>query len=171
MSVSDIQIDNQLYSKESYDFPVVLIGQEKRKESKLLSFNISIDTLLENTDENALIVLEFVLHTWRSRKDSPNVTGKDYFCVTLQCYITTYIFFPGVKSVSVYVNPISCYVEDTYITKIMEYFKILIPNKLVLWPTRKNRTKIHMPPGSVSTDCDTFVLVYIYVIFRFAYQN
>lgn len=76
LSVSDMQIDNQLYSKESYDFPVVFIGQEKRNEKKLLSFNVSIDSLLKDADENALWVLEFVLHTWRSRKDSPNVTGK-----------------------------------------------------------------------------------------------
>lgn len=82
VSVSDMQIDNQLYSKESYDFPVVLIGQAKRKEKKLLSFNVSIDSLLEDTDENALWMLELVLHTWRSRKDFTNITGTSYFCVT-----------------------------------------------------------------------------------------
>lgn len=74
-----MQFDNQLYSKESYDFPVALIGQEKRKESKLMSLNVSIDSLLADTDENALLNMEFVLQTWRSQKDFSPVTGKLQF--------------------------------------------------------------------------------------------
>lgn len=53
------------------------------------------------------------------------------------------------KSVKVAINPISCYIEDTYITKIMDYLKILMPNKLVLWPTGKPTTKLKIPPGCV----------------------
>lgn len=71
-----MQFDNQLYSRESYDFPVALIGQEIRKEKKHMSLNMSIDSLLEDTDENALLTMEFVLQTWRSQKDFSPITGK-----------------------------------------------------------------------------------------------
>lgn len=80
ISVSDMQLDNQLYSRESYDFSVVLIGQEKRKEKKLISLNVPMEFLLENTDENALLLVEFVLQTWCSQKDSTSVTGELNFC-------------------------------------------------------------------------------------------
>lgn len=47
------------------------------------------------------------------------------------------------------VNPISCYIEDTYLTRIVDYLKILMPNKLVLWSVRKDPIKLNMPSGSV----------------------
>lgn len=70
------------------------------------------------------------------------------------CYLLNLLshvrFLLGVKSVNVSVNPISCYIEDTYITTLMEYLKVLMPNKLVLWPIQRNKIKVNMPPGSVS---------------------
>lgn len=137
-----------MYSKESFDFPVVLIGQEKKKEKKLVSLNVSIESLFEDADENALLSIEFILETWRSQKDSHPVTGNRNFIIKVKISDDT-ICFSGVKSVKVTVNPISCYIEDTYITKIMDYLKILMPNKLVLWPTGKSTTKLKIPPGCV----------------------
>lgn len=34
-------------------------------------------------------------------------------------------------------NPISCFIEDVYITRLMDYLNNFIPTKLVLWPTRR----------------------------------
>lgn len=76
ISMSDMQCDNQLYTRESYDFPVVLIGQERKKEKKLVSLNVPIESLICNSDENALILGEFVLQTWRSQEDFPTITGE-----------------------------------------------------------------------------------------------
>lgn len=76
LSASDIQFDNQLHTKGSYDFSVVMIGQAKRTDKKLVSLNVPIESLLEKSDENALVLVEFVLQTWRSQKDSASITGE-----------------------------------------------------------------------------------------------
>lgn len=73
--ISDIQFDNQLYSKESYDFPVLLIGQEKRNMEKLTSLNIPIDTLLEKYSENMLLFVDCILETWQDHSKTERITG------------------------------------------------------------------------------------------------
>lgn len=79
ISASDIQFDNQLYSKESYDFPVVLIGQEDDKPRiKLSSLNIPIENLIENTDNSALFIINITLETWRDQSRAKDITGTRY---------------------------------------------------------------------------------------------
>lgn len=73
--ISDIQFDNQLYSRESYDFPVLLIGQEIKEPIRMNTLNIPIATLIENAKENALLMVDFTLETWNDRARSTNITG------------------------------------------------------------------------------------------------
>nr|CAI5821779.1 unnamed protein product [Callosobruchus analis] len=129
ITASDVQLDNQLYARESYDFPVVVIGQEKRRSKKLTTLNIPIESLIEDCDENALLVLEFCFETWCDKYRNTRSTA--------------------VRSVKVIVNPLSCYIEDIYVTKLMEYFNTLTPNVLVLLPKQKSEVKLKMPGGSV----------------------
>nr|CAH7751442.1 unnamed protein product [Callosobruchus chinensis] len=130
VTASDVQLDNQLYARESYDFPVVLIGQEKRRlPKKLITLNVPIESLIEDCDEDALIVFEFCLETWCDKYRKTRVTA--------------------VRSVKIVVNPLSCYIEDIYITKLMEYFSTLTPNVLVMLPKQKSEVKLNIPAGSV----------------------
>ncbi|VEN36376.1 unnamed protein product [Callosobruchus maculatus] len=122
ITTSDVQLDNQLYARESYDFPVVVVGQvsqEKRHPHRLTTLNVPIDSLIEDCDQNALLVLEFTLETW------------------------------SVRSVKIIVNPLSCYIEDIYVTRLMEYFNTLTPNVLVMLPKQKSEVKFNVPAGSV----------------------
>ncbi|CAG9819390.1 unnamed protein product [Phaedon cochleariae] len=130
VSMSGVQFDNQLYSRESYDFPVILIGQDVKDVNKLSSLNIPIEALLENADENALLILDLTLETWTEQSCNKFITG--------------------VKSVKITVNPISCYIEDTYISKLMDYLSVFVPIKLVMWPHRNIRVNPHAMSGSVS---------------------
>lgn len=76
LSTSAIQFDNQLCKKESYDFPVVLIGQDVKENKKLNSLYIPIQTLLENCEDNALLILDVVLETWCDTANGDCSTGK-----------------------------------------------------------------------------------------------
>ncbi|XP_050295994.1 intermembrane lipid transfer protein VPS13B [Anthonomus grandis grandis] len=123
VTLSDIQLDNQLYARESFDFPVVLVGQDKKPPKKINILSVPISTLTENTDENALIVAEFILESWRSHLASS------------KCHT-------GIKSLKLSINPISCYVEDIYVTRLMNYLKDLNIIDLVIWPKHTQIRKI-----------------------------
>lgn len=73
-SASAVQFDNQLYSRESYDFPVVLIGQEVKLNKKLNSLNTPIYNLINDVYENALITFEFNFDTFNAQDRT--ITGK-----------------------------------------------------------------------------------------------
>ncbi|XP_056633940.1 intermembrane lipid transfer protein VPS13B isoform X1 [Diorhabda sublineata] len=130
VSVAAIQFDNQLYSRESYDFPVMLIGQDTKELNTRQSLNIPIENLIQTANEDDLFILDIVLETWRDK------------------YLMN--DFTGAKSVNIIINPISCFVEDRYITKLMDYFNVFIPTKLILWPDKKIPFKLNGTPGSVS---------------------
>nr|XP_023015386.1 vacuolar protein sorting-associated protein 13B-like [Leptinotarsa decemlineata] len=130
ISASDVQFDNQLCSRESYDFPVVLIGQEVKEIKKLLTLNVPIKVLIEGASEKALVMMDFTLETWKDHSKTKFITG--------------------VKSLKVRVNPISCYIEDTYITRLMNYLSVFIPTRLVLLPIRKSILKLNNTSGCVN---------------------
>ncbi|XP_072392830.1 intermembrane lipid transfer protein VPS13B [Diabrotica undecimpunctata] len=129
-SVSAVQFDNQLYSRESYDFPVLLVGQDVKESNKMPSLNIPIENLLQNSEEDALLIVDLALETWRDKYVMSNTTG--------------------VKSLQIVINPISCFVEDGYLTRLMEYFYVFIPTKLIMWPDKKIPLKLNGTAGSVS---------------------
>ncbi|RZB39382.1 ATG C domain containing protein [Asbolus verrucosus] len=113
LSISDIQFDNELYSKESFDFPVVLVSQESKAKNNTNVLDTPAKKLIENIRDDALLSLELIVETWKD-----NLRNK---------YIT------GVKEVKIKLNPLSFYIEDLYINKLVEYFNNLFPMKLLVW--------------------------------------
>ncbi|KAJ8948160.1 hypothetical protein NQ318_009252 [Aromia moschata] len=113
LSISDIQLDNQRYSKESFDFPVVLVGQDSKPSNKLSSLNIPIETLIENADENALLIVGLTIESWLNQSNKKSIT-------------------------------------DVYITRLVEYLNVFIPNKLVLWPAHRPVVKFNLNSGLVN---------------------
>lgn len=119
--VSDLQFDNELYLKESYDFPVVLVSQYPKpiKESNVLE--IPVLTLLENNHDDPIITLDLIIESWFNS-----------FCNKRKT---------GVKNVKLKVNPISLFIEDTYVNKLVEYFNNLFPTKLIITDTYPVKTR------------------------------
>ncbi|KAH1005134.1 hypothetical protein HUJ04_006175 [Dendroctonus ponderosae] len=77
ISLSDIQLDNQLYARQSFDFPVVLIGQERRARNRLNILSTPIETLLASCPESALIITDLVLDTWANKAAGKTHTDLD----------------------------------------------------------------------------------------------
>ncbi|CAG9862165.1 unnamed protein product [Phyllotreta striolata] len=75
-SISDVQLDNQLYSRHSYDFPVLLKGQEGKERRSARSVNIPLENLEEIEDNDALITADFTLETWTDKARKINITGE-----------------------------------------------------------------------------------------------
>lgn len=81
--VTGIQFDNQLYSRESYDFPVAFIGQQitnnnNNNASTIKSTtNISILDQLNNIKENALVQIEMNLESWQDLMRNQTITGNN----------------------------------------------------------------------------------------------
>jgi vacuolar protein sorting-associated protein 13B len=111
--ILDLQFDNELYSKESYDFPVVLVSQDVKSKSVTNVLEKSAKELIRSVKDDALLVLDLVMETWIDSLRKKNVTG--------------------VKEVKIKLNPLSFYVEDLYINKLVDYFNNLFPMKLAVW--------------------------------------
>lgn len=110
--ISDLQFDNELYQKESYDFPVVLVSQEPKPTNKANVLEISPRTLLEKTRDSPVLTLDLIIESWLNS-----------FCNKRKT---------GVKDVKLKLNPTSLYIEDTYINKLVDYFNHLFPKNLVI---------------------------------------
>ncbi|XP_030768330.1 vacuolar protein sorting-associated protein 13B-like isoform X2 [Sitophilus oryzae] len=115
-AISDIQFDNQLCARESYDFPVILVGQEQKPNKKINILNMSMENLLQNFESDPMHMAEFVLEAWRNESNN-------------KCYT-------GIRSMKIYINPVSCFIEDIFITKLMQQLQTFNILDLVLWPDR-----------------------------------
>ncbi|KAI4462018.1 vacuolar protein sorting-associated protein 13b [Holotrichia oblita] len=116
-SISDVQVDNQLHFRGSYDFPVVLIGQEVSPIQHLHSLNIPTNRLIKNARAKALITIECNFEIWND---------------TIQEKIVT-----DMTDITMNIKPLSAYVEDTYVTKLLDCVNVLVPTKLVIIPPHK----------------------------------
>lgn len=76
MSVSDIQVDNQLYNRASFDFPVILLGQERKPRKHQNILGIPMEVILENCEQHVLIVAEAVLESLVNQTSGVVYTGK-----------------------------------------------------------------------------------------------
>lgn len=74
LTVSDIQFDNQLYSRASYDFPVVFIGQQSKPCQAMLTLNADITQCINNSRKNALLTVYCSVETWVD-VDGKQITG------------------------------------------------------------------------------------------------
>lgn len=73
--MSDIQFDNQLYTRQSFDFPVILIGQEKKPSRKINILGVPMETLLKDCNENALVIVDLILESWHNYGGGKKYTG------------------------------------------------------------------------------------------------
>lgn len=75
ISISEIQCDNQMYTRGGFDFPVVLIGQETQPKQELTSLNTPINNWITNARKNPLIRIDFNIESWKSTGKLGNITG------------------------------------------------------------------------------------------------
>ncbi|XP_067008128.2 intermembrane lipid transfer protein VPS13B [Anabrus simplex] len=107
--IGDLQIDNQMYQRGGFDFPVVLLGQIPRHQNGgLFSLSVPAKKLMEQIESNALVTV----------------------CATLEKHSTNFI----AKLVQLSVGSLSAYVEDTLITRLMENCTCFLPNMLMYLP-------------------------------------
>ncbi|CAK9795272.1 Intermembrane lipid transfer protein VPS13B [Anthophora plagiata] len=114
--IGDLQLDNQLFDQGGFDFPVVLISQSPlvTKETAFYSNNCLLNKI-EQIRENSLIVIDYVLENQGQLKAS--------------------------KDLHLKIAPISAYIEDTYITQLLNYATSMVPPRfLVSNDTKKART-------------------------------
>ncbi|KOC70976.1 Vacuolar protein sorting-associated protein 13B [Habropoda laboriosa] len=112
----DLQLDNQLFDQGGFDFPVVLISQSPllTKGTAFYSNNCLLNKI-EQIRENSLIVIDYVLENQGQLKAS--------------------------KDLHLKIAPISAYIEDTYITQLLNYATSMVPPRfLVSDDSKKART-------------------------------
>ncbi|XP_044002415.1 vacuolar protein sorting-associated protein 13B [Aphidius gifuensis] len=98
LMTDDLQLDNQMFDKGGYDFPVVFISQKPKSKTTIITnklFPFSLDNIINELKKNSLITFEFF---WEK------INGKNAF-----------------KSVNVCFSPINIYIEDKYVTQLLEY--------------------------------------------------
>lgn len=112
--VSEVQFDNQLYFKNSYDFPVLLVGQNPSNRLKITNFNVPIKRLITQVKERAVITLDLHLDEWLDKITDTKIKE--------------------VNSVRIDIKPISMFIEDKYLVKLVENLQNFSPLNLVHWP-------------------------------------
>lgn len=78
VTFSDVQFDNQLYSRASYDFPVVFVGQETKTNQPMLTLNADILECIDNSRRNALLTVYCSVETWVDVNRGKQITGDAY---------------------------------------------------------------------------------------------
>lgn len=62
--MQNMQLDNQLYSKRNYDFPVVMLMQEPVKNRIMQALDTPIERLFETVTESSALKLSLTIDTW-----------------------------------------------------------------------------------------------------------
>ncbi|XP_071057652.1 intermembrane lipid transfer protein VPS13B isoform X2 [Onthophagus taurus] len=119
-SLSNMQVDNQLYFRETYDFPVILISKNAPPNQPLNSLNVQVNQLISNAKKNALINVYINFEIWTDPVRLTTITS--------------------MTEVHIKMKPFAVYVEDTYMMKLIEQFSILNPTNLVIWRKETNNT-------------------------------
>ncbi|KAK2583878.1 hypothetical protein KPH14_001152 [Odynerus spinipes] len=100
--IGDLQFDNQVFDQGGFDFPVVLISQSPliTKETRFYATTCLIQNMGQ-IKEDSLITADY---TWE-------INGK----ITVS------------KDLNVKIAPISAYIEDTYISQLLDYANSMVP--------------------------------------------
>lgn len=77
LSASDIQFDNQKYLNGSYDFSVILIGQNVKEVQTIASLNAPIDNFIINARKDPLFSMKLNIETWKDSVLQKNITGNN----------------------------------------------------------------------------------------------
>lgn len=144
LSISDIQLDNQLFVRNSFDFPVLLINQESTEKPEL-SFKTNMAQWIDTWTNQAVLKVNFNIETWRDILAGKDTTGILFLRYKLSNI--NIMFFADVKEIKIRIEPLSLFIEDLYIIKLMEYLKTFIPTRLIIWP--KQKTTLQYPLNSV----------------------
>ncbi|EFN66110.1 Vacuolar protein sorting-associated protein 13B [Camponotus floridanus] len=105
--IGDLQLDNQLFDQGGFDFPVVLINQNPLPTRGMTFYsNNCLMTNMEKIKQDSLIAVEYI---WEV--NGSMIASKEY---------------------RMRIAPISAYIEDTYITQLLDYATSMIPPRLVL---------------------------------------
>ncbi|CAL7938023.1 unnamed protein product [Xylocopa violacea] len=116
--IGDLQLDNQLFDQGGFDFPVVLISQSPlvMKETAFYT-NSCLMNKLEQIRENSLIAIDYTLENQEQLR--------------------------ALKDVHLKIAPISAYIEDTYITQLLNYASSMVPPRFfVPEDVRKTRSLV-----------------------------
>ncbi|XP_043519945.1 vacuolar protein sorting-associated protein 13B isoform X2 [Frieseomelitta varia] len=116
--IGDLQLDNQLFDQGGFDFPVVLISQSPltMKETAFYTSSCLINKI-EQIRENSLIAIDYVLENQGQLRAS--------------------------KDLHIKIAPISAYIEDTYITQLLNYATSMVPPRfLIPDDVKKTRTLV-----------------------------
>lgn len=100
---SDFQIDNQMFSSNKFDFPVILCSQNPLRDRILTINPFSLENTLAKCNENPLIK------------------------ISVQFYEKEF----SAEKIILKVNPIRAYIEDTYINQLLDYLVECVPNNLI----------------------------------------
>ncbi|KAF5303499.1 hypothetical protein FQA39_LY09962 [Lamprigera yunnana] len=119
LSVLAMQFDNQMYSRGNYDFPVILIGQEKRLKQQFDCFNTPILKWINDPQRKPLLRVDFEIETWRNFRTSKNISK--------------------LKDVKVEIRPLLIFIEDNYIMLFAEYVSLFSLSKLIMQPQHKRK--------------------------------
>ncbi|XP_026672531.1 vacuolar protein sorting-associated protein 13B isoform X2 [Ceratina calcarata] len=116
--VGDLQLDNQLFDQGGFDFPVVLISQSPlTAKETVFHTNSCLNSRIERIKENSLIAIDYTL------ENQGRLTAS--------------------KDLRIKIAPVSSYIEDTYITQLLNYASSMVPPRfLMLDDAKKTRTLV-----------------------------
>lgn len=130
--VGDLQLDNQMFDQGGFDFPVVLIGQNPVSKKELtFSLNSRLNNVLAQLQKNSLLAINIKF------ENDGEVSGMKDFRVTLA--------------------PVSAYIEDTYITQLLDYATSLVPPCFVMPP--ENVKKLQAAPILTTVYVPDYIMI------------
>lgn len=128
ISIANIQLDNKLYHTGRYDFPVVLIGGNYTCTNVDI-FNTSITKLIQEIKTTADINIDTRIEKWYDQNLKEHLTE--------------------IRDVKIQFQSLSLYVEDTYVTKVLDYLNDFLPTRLVMWSLPKTPKSLFIHLGLV----------------------
>lgn len=124
LCIGDIQIDNQLFHRAQYDFPVILIRQQSPTSSKKTI--PTIESHMSAIEKHAILKSDSFLH--------------------LQLVLETDVSNSGsfIRALDISVQPLALFVEDAFIYRLFKELQAFIPTPLSSEPQESSSLK-HLP--------------------------
>ncbi|XP_077301620.1 intermembrane lipid transfer protein VPS13B-like [Arctopsyche grandis] len=151
LTIGDLQIDNPLFPNGGFDFHVVIIKQAPALQNStdasidwkpLIGSQIcNISKVVDALRQNCLFKCEVNMEMWD------------------ECSVT----YSGLYDLQVTIGPISLYVEDTYISTLLDYFTDFVPVSL---PTTCSHVNNFTHLDSDENGSVTFVSIPEYIIWE-----
>ncbi|XP_043466399.1 vacuolar protein sorting-associated protein 13B [Leptopilina heterotoma] len=129
--IGDLQFDNQIFEQGGYDFPVVLISQKTpTKKEKTFYFSNCLKSNLQHITEGSLvtIILNF------------EFDGGKRACKEFRAKLA----------------PISAYIEDTYVSQLLDYAAALMPPCFI---NSDGGKKIHELTGASNVYIPDYIMI------------